>query len=225
MAPVDPDRRRSPRRWLGGRLPGADVRRRQVIDYAAAWAEVDRAARAASGPRWVVLGDSVSVGVGASRHDRGYVGLVLDRLRAERDPGWVVVNRSVTGARTADVLTGQLAVLDELDRVELVSCAIGGNDLLRSRWATHRAALERLLDALPAGAVVATLPRGLRERQAMAANALIEAKAAERGLVVADVWSHTGPPWAGRYAADHFHPSDTGHKDWADAFTAALGLG
>lgn len=224
MPPVDPDRRRSPRRWVGGRLPGAEVRRRQVVEYAAAWDEIERAARAAGGPRWVVFGDSVSQGVGASRHDRGYVGLVLDRLRAERDPGWVVVNRSVTGARTADVLATQLRVLDELDRVDLVTCAIGGNDLLRSRWATHRAALGALLAALPAGAVVATLPRGLREGQARAANTLIEEQAAERSVVVADVWSRTGPPWAGRYAADHFHPSDAGHQDWADAFIAALGL-
>jgi len=32
----------------------------------------------------------------------------------------------------------------------------------------------------------------------------------------------TGPPWHGRYAADHFHPSDLGYEGWAGAFIAAL---
>jgi lysophospholipase L1-like esterase len=31
-----------------------------------------------------------------------------------------------------------------------------------------------------------------------------------------------GPPWAGKFAADRFHPNDAGYADWVAAFTEAL---
>ena len=54
----------------------------QVELYRAAWELSNEAALVADGPLWLVLGDSAAQGVGASAHDRAYVGLVLDRLRA-----------------------------------------------------------------------------------------------------------------------------------------------
>ncbi len=204
-------------------LPGAADRRRQVAEYRSAWEAHNAAGVQRSGPRWVALGDSAAQGVGASAYDRGYVGQLLERLRAV-DPGWQVVNLSVSGARTADVVDGQLPHLAELAPVALVTCAVGGNDLLRSRTSTHERELRRLLAALPAGAVVATLPQGLRSRRARALNHLIGTEGPRRGLVVAEVWARTGPPWQGKYGSDHFHPNDAGHADWADAFADALGL-
>jgi len=34
----------------------------------------------------------------------------------------------------------------------------------------------------------------------------------------------TGPPWQGKYAADDFHPNDTGYGEWCAAFAEAIGL-
>lgn len=214
------------REWMAGRLPGAAERREQVLAYRAWWDIANEVALAATGPRWVALGDSASQGIGASRPERGWVGVVLDRLRVERDPSWQVVNLSVTGARVADVLTHQLPALGALPgpRSALVTCLIGGNDLLRARGDTFLAGLARLLGAVPEGTVVATMPRGVREKLALRANALVTEIAAGRDLAVADLWARTGPPWKGRYGADQFHPSDLGHIDWADAVSAPIGL-
>jgi len=206
--------------WLGGFLPGAAARRVQVQVFATQWQESNRAALQASGPLWVVLGDSTSQAVGASARERGYVGQVLDELR-RADPAWRVVNLSRTGARTADVVGRQLRSLAMLPQPALVTCAIGVNDL------THRTpalaeALADLLARLPRGSYVATLPQGMRGRCAAELNAVVRERAPGHGLHVVDLWAFTGPPWRGEFSADMFHPNDVGYADWARAFLAAL---
>lgn len=201
-------------RLAGSLLPGSRLRRRQVEAYARAWQRHDGVP---TGPVWAVLGDSTGQGVGASAHDRGYVGLLAERL-----PELRVRNLSVSGARIADVLRDQLPRLGDIEP-SLVTCAVGANDLLRSRSVVPVAdELHELVAALPPGAVVATLPRGIRERSARRLNDIIRAEAPARGLRVADVWATTGPPWRGKYARDGFHPSDRGYEDWAAAFLQAL---
>ncbi|MEN3315564.1 MAG: hypothetical protein V7605_1798, partial [Acidimicrobiaceae bacterium] len=54
------------------------------------------------------------------------------------------------------------------------------------------------------------------------ANDLIRSEAPAAGLVVADVWAHTAPPWHGKLAADGFHPGLVGYADWARAFAEVL---
>ncbi len=46
--------------------------------------------------------------------------------------------------------------------------------------------------------------------------------AAAAGLLVADVWARTGPPWQGKLASDGFHPGARGYADWAAAFAEVL---
>ena len=53
---------------------------------------------------------------------------------------------------------------------------------------------------------------------------MIRREAPARGLVVADMWANSGPPWREKLAADEFHPNDRGYRDWTDAFADALGL-
>jgi lysophospholipase L1-like esterase len=206
-------------------LPGAAERRAMVARYASQWTRANEAALRAEGPLWVALGDSTAQGIGASAFDHGYVGQLLDRLRAARDGDerWRVVNLSVSGARLRDVLSRQVPALGDLPHAELVTCAAGANDLLRTRWSQMAPRLRSLLEQLPAATVVATLPAGLREGTTARANALIRTEAPTHGLRVADVHAGTGPPWAGKYWIDHFHPSDLGYRDWADAFARAIG--
>jgi lysophospholipase L1-like esterase len=197
--------------------------RAQVEAYRAAW-DAERTA-GGDGPLWVVLGDSAAQGVGASRHDAGYVGQVRARLEARDGRAWRVANLAVSGARAADVLAEQVPLLRELaDDADLVTCIVGGNDLLRTPTAPLLATVRALLAALPDGAVIGTMPQGLGQRKAGRVNAVIRAEAPGRGLRVADVWERTGPPWRGRYAEDFFHPNDLGYGDWADAVAEALDL-
>ncbi len=207
---------------LLGRLPVFRRTQVQVEQYRAAWAAANGTARDAPGPLWVVLGDSAAQGVGASTHLSGYVGVVLGRLRAADGRAWRVLNLSRSGARTREVADVQWPAAAGLE-ADLVTAVVGGNDALRTPEPQWRQAVLDLCDALPPGAVVATCPRGVFEGKARRVNAVLRARAAERGLRVADLWAHTGPPYRGLYA-DGFHPNDRGYLQWADALSVALGL-
>lgn len=93
---------------------------------------------------------------------------------------------------------------------------IGSNDIIRRDLRARLPASYRaMLSALPAGALVATVPR-TRGVQAEVNRIVYEAQNA--GAVVA-VPLHFA---AGARAADHFHPDDTGYAAIADDFTAAI---
>jgi acyl-CoA thioesterase-1 len=211
-------------------VPGVRRVHRQVARYAKEWEEANGLALAAAGPLWVVLGDSTAQGIGAGTSAEGYVGQLrplLDQRREPDTPPWRVLNLSKSGARTAHVLAVQLPRLEELRREhppELVTCAIGANDLVPTPAEVLVSQLRQVIRQLPSGAVIATMPQGLRPRRALVVNEMIRAEAPAAGLRVADVWRHTGPPWRGKFASDGFHPAALGYADWAAAFAEALGL-
>ncbi len=197
----------------------------QVEPYALAWREANRIAEQADGPLWAVLGDSAAQGVGAASHDAGYVGQLRGRLERRDGTPWRVANLSRSGARAADVLATQLPALEALPAgPALVTCAVGGNDLLRTPLGQLIATMRQLLAGLPDGAVIATLPQGLGRRRTQRVNAVIRQEAPAAGLRIADVWARTGPPWQGKYANDLFHPNAVGYADWAAAFADVLEL-
>ena len=208
------------RHQLGSLLPGAPARRRQIVAHAEAWRLANEDADAAGGPLWVVLGDSTAQAIGAAGIDGGYVAAVRDWL-AERDGiPWRVVNLSRSGALAADVVAEQLAALAALTP-DLVSCAVGANDLIRPAG-DFGEAMAAIARRLPPGSLLANLPRGLREARARRHNELIASLVERHHLRLVDLWAATGPPWRGKYAADWFHPNDLGYQDWAIAFRAAL---
>src|SRR5687767_11205093 len=211
------------RRWGGGFLPGAAERRQQTATYAAAWTDDNAAAERANGPLWVALGDSTAQGIGTSGRERSYVLVVLQALRAQRDPTWRLVNLSRSGARVRGVVNDQLPRLDALDPA-LVSCAAGANDLVPTPLRRLERDVRELAGRLPQGSLLANLPQGLVPRRAVRVNALIAELVEEHDLVLVDLWNRTGPPWAGKFSSDHFHPNDIGYRAWADAFLEALGL-
>ncbi|MEA2715849.1 MAG: hypothetical protein QOI99_166 [Actinomycetota bacterium] len=209
-----------------GALPGLRRVHAQVPAYAKAWEEANALALAASGPLWVVLGDSTAQGIGAPSPAEGYVGQVHRMLEAGTGQAWRVLNLSRSGGRISDVLTRQLPILESLDVApDLVTCAVGANDVIRRTPLSQvEAELREIMRRLPAGSVVATLPQGLWRERAAPIDQLVKAEAAGFGLRVADVHAHTGPPWDGKYAEDRFHPGVLGYADWATAFAEALEL-
>jgi lysophospholipase L1-like esterase len=214
------------RRRLVARLPAFRRSYAQVEAYAAQWERANAAALAAQGPLWVVLGDSAAQGVGASGYDRGWVGLVRERLAAADRRPWRGLNLSRSGARTRDVVDVQWPRAQQLldgNDAELLTAVVGGNDALGNRLDRWLHDLDDLCAALPRQAVVATVARGVFERKTRRANEHLRRRAAEHGLRVADLWAHTGPPYHGRYA-DGFHPNDAGYRQWADAVGEAIGL-
>lgn len=92
--------------------------------------------RSAEAGTYLALGDSLAVGVGATRPaELGYPGLL-----ARRNPALVLRNIAVSGeTSTSFIQGGQLsAAVDAIGQadppVALVTLDIGGNDLLRLRW-------------------------------------------------------------------------------------------
>jgi lysophospholipase L1-like esterase len=204
--------------------PGVATTLGASSEYRRYWEASNDRARREEGPLWAAVGDSTAQGLGASAPDRGYVGQLLVRLREAQRRPWRVVNLSETGARILDVAHDQVARIDEAGQPELVTCAIGANDVIRFGFRRVAAELHALIRALPSEAVIATVPQGLLPGRTHELNEIIRSDADGAGLRVADVWAHTGPPWRGKYAADDFHPNDSGYRDWCAAFAAAIGL-
>jgi lysophospholipase L1-like esterase len=204
-------------------LPGVREVHAQVAVFAKAWEEANGVALGATGPLWVVLGDSTAQGIGAPAYDQGYVGQLRKVLEEHSGGPWRVLNLSRSGARADDVVTSQLPRLEALDVTpELVTCAIGANDMMATPLERVLASIREIISRLPEGAIIATVPQGLRPPRATVVNDVIRAEAPPAGLRVADVWAHTGPPWQGKLAADGFHPGLTGYANWAAAFAEAL---
>ena len=182
-----------------------------------------------SGPLWVVLGDSTAQGLGAPSPGGGYVGQVLTELRQQTAQPWQVLNLSVSGALTRDVLGAQLPLMPA--DADLVTCGIGVNDILYTSPAKLFADLRALIAAVPDRTVLLDLPLpagcwGLLGRASVPyvtrINRTIHQAAAARGLPVAEVSATFLPPWPGKFASDYFHPSQRGYRDWSRALLNAL---
>ena len=180
-------------------------------------------------PLWVVLGDSTAQGLGAHSPDGGYVGQVLAELRRQTGLPWRVLNLSVSGSLTRDVLGAQLPLVPA--HADLVTCGIGVNDILYTNPAKLFADLRTLIAALPDQTVLLDLPLpagcwGFLGRASVPyvtrINRTIHQAAAARGLPVAEVSAHFLPPWSGKFASDCFHPSQDGYRDWARALLATV---
>lgn len=208
--------------WWGVRLWQL---RRSIRQYQAYWS-VPRGE--AGGVLYVALGDSTAQGIGASAPERGYVGLVARRLQSTTGRPVRVLNFSRAGARTGDVIDEQLPRLAGLSP-ELVTVAVGGNDIKDYDDDRFRADADALIAALPPGTVVGDVPwfmhGGAGGRSGQAAD-YVAARAGARGLPVArlhDAMRQRG--WTSMitdFAADWFHPNDRGHRLWADVFWEAI---
>jgi len=212
-------------RWADG----VTAMRADCIAFADHWQAHNEQVLQASGPLWVVLGDSTAQGLGASSPAGGYVGQVLEALRRRTGLPWRVLNLSASGALIRDVLTTQLTRLPA--SADLVTCGIGINDILYSGPGRLFADLRALLAAVPDGTIVLDLPvptgyaglLGLAGRPYVARiNRTLHELAGTRGLPVAEVSAHFLPPWSGKFASDCFHPNQDGYRDWSQALLAVL---
>ena len=219
--------RRSVSRWLDG-VAHVDVQARTFAEF---WRAQNKAALAAEGPLWVVLGDSTAQGVGASSPLDGYVGQVLAALPRRSTHPWRILNLSRSGAQAWQVLAQQLPLLEELDQEpELVTCGIGSNDILGTLPRRLHSTLRQLIDRLPRSSVVMDLPLpdglwrigSLCSPYVAGVNRTIHTAATRRGLPVAELSRHFAAPWHGKFAADRFHPNDVGYRHQARIVLAAL---
>jgi acyl-CoA thioesterase-1 len=223
---------------LGRWTDGVAAMRADRATFASYWAahneqvrrERETDAEASADPLWVVLGDSTAQGLGAPGPKGGYVGQALTQLRRNTGQHWRVINLSVSGGLTRDVLAQQIPLLAN-ERPDLVTCGAGANDILFSAPAKVFADLRELLQAVPDNTVLLDLPLlsgfwGIVGRISVPyitrINRVIHEVAQQRNLPVAQVSAHFTPPWAGKFSCDNFHPSQDGYRDWTRALLAAV---
>lgn len=189
-------------------VPGVGRVAAQTRPYAQWWRERNLEALAGDGPLWVVLGDSMSQGIGASSVDRGWVPRVTAALH-DQGVAVRVLNLSFSGARTHDVIERQLPVLDAHGlEPQVTTVMIGSNDLLRRSLRRELLATsERLLDLVPRGSLVATTPGSGRLGEV--------ATLVERHPGVVPVPLTFG---VGEVAEDRFHPNDDAYARLARTF-------
>lgn len=186
-----------------------------VEEYAKWWAQ---SRGEPGGLVYVALGDSAAQGIGASGPDRGYVGLLADRVRDQTGQPVTVINLSRSGATIRDVVREQLPRLAGL-HADLVTLDVGGNDIRNYDPIQYRSDVNALVTGLPAGTVMADIPyfmHGRAQEHAEQAAATIRELAEQRGLAVVPLQeAMRARGWAAMftdYAADWFHPNDRGYR-------------
>jgi lysophospholipase L1-like esterase len=203
-------------RTLESFVPGVAEVQAQVPLYAAAWRTANLAALQGGHRRWVALGDSMTQGIGASAPLEGWVGQLVRRLEIPVD----VINLSQSGARVEDVIAQQLPAWRALPPPpagEILTVLIGANDVISPRHRNLLAeAFAELLDVLPAGAIVSTMPA--RSRQELSVNALLRDADRDGRIRAVPTETASREAWRGKLAADHFHPNDAGYATIADRF-------
>src|SRR6202046_2493863 len=149
---------------LGRWTDGVAAMRADRATFASYWAAHNEQVRrerannnASSDPLWVVLGDSTAQGLGAPGPKGGHGGQALTQLRRNTGQHWRVINLSVSGGLTRDVLAHQIPLLAN-ERPDLVTCGAGANDILFSAPAKLFADLRELLKAVPDTTVLLDLP-------------------------------------------------------------------
>ena len=221
-------------RWTDG-VATLRADRRSFASYWAAHNEQVRQERAndedaAKDPLWIAIGDSTAQGLGAPGPKGGYVGQALTQLRRNTGQHWRVINLSVSGALTRDVLAEQIPLLAD-EQPDLVTCGAGANDIMYSAPGRLFADLRELLKAVPDNTVLLDLPLltgfwGIVGRMSVPyisrMNRVIHEVALQRDLPVAEVSAQFTPPWAGKFSCDNFHPSQDGYRDWTRALLAAV---
>jgi acyl-CoA thioesterase-1 len=177
---------------------------------------------------YVAIGDSAAQGIGASAPNRGYVGILADHVRLATGKTVRVLNLSVSGA------TVYLAVRDQLPRLlklqpDIVTVAIGANDIAQWDPARFEAGIRTLFAALPSHALVADLPcfhLPHNDRKVAVADRIVREVAAEHGLTVVPLHDTTERQGLRsvftQVANDFFHPNDRGYRVWAEAFLPQL---
>ena len=178
---------------------------------------------------YVAIGDSAAQGIGASAPHRGYVGLLARQIREATGRTVRVLNLSVSGATVGLAVRDQLPRFMKVRQPDIVTVAIGANDIALWDPVAFEAGIRRLFGALPTHAIVADLPcfhLPHNERKVAVANGIVRRVAAENGLTLAPLHEVTRRQGIRRaltqVANDMFHPNDRGYRIWADAFGPVL---
>jgi acyl-CoA thioesterase-1 len=193
--------------------------------------------RKAEALRYLALGDSYTIGTGASSKSRNYPSILAARLSKAIGRKVGLTNPAVNGFTTLDLIANELGYLARL-KPQLVSILIGVNDIVKGQTPDqYRASLLQIYDTvaglgLPLGRVAAISipnwslmpaaadfgePAELR-RLTDAFNSIAQHEGESRGFIWIDITTVSAlamgsPGWI---ASDRLHPGDAQYAAWAE---------
>jgi lysophospholipase L1-like esterase len=179
---------------------------------------------------YLALGDSYTIGTGASGESHSWPAIIASRL------GATLTNPAVNGYTTLDLIRDELPLLERVNP-DVVSVLIGVNDLVQGRSTEqYRGALTRIYEAIGERKVVAVsiptwsyVPAAADfggseqvDRLTKAFNDVARDLAKRRGLTWIDIAeaSTSGVGTQGWVASDNLHPGDAQYAAWAEAIWA-----
>jgi acyl-CoA thioesterase I len=176
--------------------------------------------------RYLALGDSYTIGTGASDQSHSWPAIIAARLPAE------LTNPAVNGYTTEDLIRDELPLVEGVNP-DLITVLIGVNDLVQGRSLDeYRHSLATIYDAIEDRPVVAVsiptwsyVPAAARfggpeyvERLTEDFNDVARGQATARGFAWVDLGavstSRIGTP--GWIASDQLHPGDAQYAAWAE---------
>jgi len=187
--------------------------------------------------KYLALGDSYTIGTGASAESHSWPSIIARRLNVE------LINPSVNGYTTLDLIRDELPYLVRV-KPDLVSILIGVNDLVQGRTPEqYRDSLTRIYEAvleleIPPRVAAVSIPSwsyvpaaadfgGMDQVGTLTGvfNAIAEQEAHARNFTWVDLGeaSTSGIGSPGWIASDDLHPGDAQYAVWAEAIWAALG--
>ena len=182
--------------------------------------------------RYLALGDSYTIGTGASDDAHAWPSIIAGRLDAE------LTNPAVNGFTTEDLIRDELPLFAKL-RPDLVTVLIGVNDLVQGRTLEqYRQSLVRIYDTIKTATVLGvSIPTwsyvpaaadfgGAKrvDRLTKVFNDVAREEVTSRGFA----WVDLGPVSvsrvgdAGWIASDNLHPGDAQYAAWAEAIWPAV---
>ena len=187
--------------------------------------------------RYLALGDSFTIGTGATDESHNYPSILAKRLTQATGQKVNLTNPAVNGYTTVNLIGRELKYVNRV-QPDLVTVLIGVNDIVQGRSeADYRVSLAFIYDAvanltLHQGRVVCVsipdwadapaarsfgTPDELR-RRTQAFNAIAKEESAARGFTWVDITkaSLSGAGTPGWMASDNLHPGDPQYAAWAD---------
>jgi lysophospholipase L1-like esterase len=187
--------------------------------------------------RYLALGDSYTIGTGASEESRNFPSELARRLEASTGRPVQLLNPAVNGFTTKDLIREELSLVDSF-RPDVATALIGANDVVQGfDEASYRLRIRQIYDALqvrrlPAGRVVAiSMPDfslvptastfGSREdlrSRIDAFNQVARDEASKHAFEYVDIsdLSRSGIGRSDWISSDALHPADHQYQVWAD---------